>query len=59
MAVYIAATHYGTMRIGKKLALTYLGGQFGEFLFAGLAIGLVYRPAASARPQASRAAGGV
>ena len=54
MAFYIAATHYGTMRIGKKLALTYLGGQFGEFLLAGLAIGLVYRPAASA---AKRAAG--
>jgi hypothetical protein len=54
MAVYISSTNYGTMRIGKKMMLTYLGGQFGEFLLLGLVIGLVYRPAASA---AKRAAG--
>jgi len=54
MAVYISSTNYGTMRIGKKLALTYLAGGFGEWFLAGLAIGLVYKPAA--RP-ANRAAG--
>ena len=54
MAAYIASTNYGTMRIGKKLAATYLAGQFGEFFLIGLAIGLVYRPAAAA---AKRAAG--
>lgn len=46
MAAYIASTHYGTMRIGKKLALTYLAGTFGEWFFAGLAVGLLYKPAA-------------
>jgi len=54
MAVYISSTDYGTLRIGKKMMLTYLGGQFGEFLLVGLVIGLVYRPAAKA---ATRAAG--
>ena len=48
MGAYISSTHFGTMPIGRKLALTYLIGQFGEFLFAGLAIGLVYKPAAAA-----------
>ena len=48
MGAYISSTHYGTMPIGKKLAATYLAGQFGEFLLAGLAIGLVYTPAAAA-----------
>ena len=54
MGLYISGTHYGTMPIGKKLALTYAIGQFGEFLLAGLAIGLVYKPAAAA---AGRSAG--
>ena len=53
MAVYISSTDYGTLRIGKKMAATYLGGQFGEFLLVGLAIGLVYRPAAAAIKRAS------
>ena len=46
MATYMASANYGTMRIGKRLALTYLIGGFGEWLLAGLAIGLVYKPAA-------------
>jgi hypothetical protein len=46
MAAYTASANYGTMRIGKKLALTYLMGGFGEWLFVGLVIGLVYKPAA-------------
>jgi hypothetical protein len=54
MSVYISSTSYGTLRIGKKMALTYLTGQFGEFLLVGLAIGLVYKPVAAA---AKRAAG--
>jgi hypothetical protein len=55
MAAYISATNYGTMRIGKKLALTYLIGGFGEWLVAGIVIGLLYKPAA----QAARRAAGV
>jgi hypothetical protein len=54
MGLYISSTNYGTMRIGKKMALTYAAGQFGEFLIVGLAIGLLYKPAAAA---ARRAAG--
>jgi hypothetical protein len=53
MAVYIASTSYGTLRISKMMALTYLGGQFGEFLLVGLAIGLVYKPAARAMRRAA------
>ena len=55
MAAYISAANYGTMRIGKKLAATYLIGGFGEWLVAGIVIGLVYKPAA----QAARRAAGV
>jgi len=46
MAAYISSTNYGTMRIGKKMAATYLIGVFGEWLIAGIVIGLVYKPAA-------------
>src|SRR5690349_21234774 len=55
MAAYISAANFGTMRIGKKLAATYLIGGFGEWLVAGIVIGLVYKPAA----QAARRAAGV
>lgn len=53
MAVYISSTDYGTMRIGKKMMLTYLAGEFGELLLVGLAIGLVYRPAGAAVKRAA------
>ena len=46
VAAYSSSTNYGTMRIGKKLAATYLIGGFGEWLVAGIVIGLVYKPAA-------------
>jgi hypothetical protein len=54
LAAYFSGVNYGTLRIGKKLALTYLGGSFVEWLLIGTAIGLVYKPAAAA---ARRAAG--
>ena len=47
-ATYTAGVNYGLMRIGKKLALTYSAGWFGEWLCVGIAIGLVYKPAAAA-----------
>ncbi len=46
-AAYSAGTSYGTMRIGMKMAATYAAGGFGEWLLVGLAIGLVYKPAAA------------
>jgi hypothetical protein len=46
MGLYISSTHFGTMPIGRRLALTYVVGEFGEFLLAGFIIALVYRPAA-------------
>jgi hypothetical protein len=55
VAAYSSGANYGTMRIGKQMALTYLAGGFGEWLVAGLVIGLVYKPAA----QAARRAAGV
>jgi hypothetical protein len=57
MAAYTSSANYGTMAIGKKLALTYLIGGFGEWLVAGIVIGLVYKPASQARQKTSRAAG--
>jgi len=54
LAAYFSGVNYGIMRIGKKMALTYAAGGFGEWLLVGTAIGLVYKPAAGA---ARRAAG--
>ena len=51
MAAYFAGVNYGTMRIGKKMALTYAAGGFGEWLLVGLVIGLVYKPAAGGSRQ--------
>ena len=51
MAGYVAGVNYGIMRIGKKLALTYAVGGFGEWLLVGLVIGLVYKPAAGGSRQ--------
>ena len=45
IAAYFAGVDYGTMRIGKKMAMTYVCGGFGEWLLVGLVIGLVYKPA--------------
>jgi len=54
VGAYFSGANYGTMRIGKRMALTYLAGAFGEWLVAGLVIGLVYKTAAR---NARRAAG--
>jgi hypothetical protein len=47
IAAYMSAVNYGTLRIGKMMALTYVAGGFGEWLLVGLAIGLVYKPRAA------------
>jgi len=54
VAAYSSGANFGTMRIGKKMAITYLAGGFGEWLVAGLVIGVVYKSAAR---TARRAAG--
>ena len=48
LAAYFSSVNYGTMRIGKKMALTYLGGGFGEWLIVGTVIGLVHGSSAAA-----------
>jgi len=48
MAAYGAGVNYGIMRIGKKMALTYLAGGFGEWLIVGTVIGLVHGSSAAA-----------
>ena len=53
LAAYFSGVNYGTMRIGKKMALTYAAGGFGEWLFVGTAIGLVYKPVAGAVKRAA------
>ena len=50
---YMAGVNYGIMRIGKRMALTYGAGWLGEWLFVGLAIGLVYKPVAGAVRRAA------
>ena len=57
LAAYNSGVNYGIMRIGKKMALTYVAGWFGEWVLVGLAIGLVYKPVAGALGKTSRAAG--
>ena len=53
LAAYFSGVNYGTMRIGKKMALTYAAGGFGEWLLVGIAIGLVYKPVAGAVKRAA------
>jgi hypothetical protein len=53
LAAYFSGVNYGTMRIGKKMALTYAAGGFGEWLLVGTAIGLVYKPVAGAVKRAA------
>jgi len=53
MAAYSSGTNFGTMRIGKQMALTYAAGGFGEWLLVGTAIGLVYKPVAGAVKRAA------
>jgi hypothetical protein len=49
VAGYFAGANFGTMRIGKKMAMMYGAGAFGEWLIAGAIIGLVYKPAIRSR----------
>jgi len=44
VAGYFAGANFGTMRIGRKMAMTYGAGTFVEWLIAGAIIGLVYKP---------------
>jgi hypothetical protein len=53
VGAYNASVNYGTLRIGKRMALTYGVGWFGEWLLVGIAIGLVYRAAARAAKSAA------
>jgi len=53
MGAYLAGVNYGILNIGKKMALTFAGGWFGEWVLVGLAIGVVYRPAAAASTRAA------
>jgi len=53
MAGYFAGVNYGILRIGKRMALTYVAGEFGEWLLVGIVLGLVYKPAASAVRRAA------
>jgi hypothetical protein len=48
VGAYFSGVNYGTLRIGKKMALTYLGGGFVEWLLVGTAIGLVYGSSSAA-----------
>lgn len=52
LGAYFSGVSYGIMRIGKKLALAYAIGEFGEWFVAGLTIGLVSRPAAAVKRTA-------
>ena len=55
IGAYNAGVNYGTLRIGKRMALTYGAGWIGEWLLVGLAIGLVYKAAS----RSARSAAGV
>jgi hypothetical protein len=50
---YMAGVNFGILRIGKRMALTFGIGWLGEWILVGLAIGLVYKPAASAVKRAA------
>jgi hypothetical protein len=45
-AFAFAGVNYGTLNIGRKLAVEMAAAGFVEWTLAGIAIGLVYKPAA-------------
>src|SRR3954465_6532531 len=53
LGAYNSGVNYGIMRIGKKMALTYAAGWFGEWILVGIVMGLVYKPAAEAVKRAA------
>jgi hypothetical protein len=55
LAVLSASVNYGTLHIGRKLALYYAAAGFFEWVINGMVIGLVYRPAVQCRPASDKA----
>ena len=53
VGAYNAGVNYGTLRIGRRMALMYGIGWVGEWLLVGIAIGLVYRSAARSAKSAA------
>ena len=49
-AFFFGSVNYGTLIIGRKMALEEAGAALVEWTLVGLVIGLVYKPAASAVP---------
>jgi hypothetical protein len=46
---FFASVMYGTLNIGRKLALEMAAAGFVEWTLVGVAIGLVYKPSAAAK----------
>jgi hypothetical protein len=59
MVGYVAGVNYAIMNIGKRLALYYALAGLVEWVVVGMAIGLVYRPAAPAPAKVRVTAAGV
>ena len=53
MLGYVAGVNYAIMNIGKRLALYYGLAGLVEWVVVGMAIGVVYKPAAGAKPRAT------
>jgi hypothetical protein len=53
VGAYNAGVNYGTLKIGRRMALTYGVGWIGEWLLVGIVIGLVYKTAARAAKSAA------
>jgi len=47
LAVLSASVNYGTLHIGRRLALYFVVAGFVEWVINGIVIGLVYRPSVS------------
>ena len=47
MAVFYASVNYGTLNIGRRLAVAYAVAGFIEWTLNGVVIGALYKPAAT------------
>jgi F0F1-type ATP synthase membrane subunit a len=47
----VVGDEYVTLNIGRRLALAMAAGRFVEWILVGMAIGLVYKPAAAPTKQ--------
>ena len=55
LGLLFGSVNYGTLNIGRRLAVAYVVAGLFEWIFNGIVIGLVYKPVAAAAPRRTAA----